>query len=415
MPELPDETSDEHPAVDAALPVESEEPANEPVGTGMFVLLAISIAALVGAGVYVAGQATKASDETAQAAERSNQILDDTDVDIGEFIDPSPSSIPLTDTTVAPVGTTEAPSTTEPDDGRTIAGDGNHPEVDIDPESIAIAFINRAPGDDYEKVGIVTFEGERIITQLRCSRIDLNADRGLCLTPPGDFVLSGHGLILDEKLVPTAKFDVNDPSRAVVSPDGSIVGWTGFTAGHSYANFGEFSTITQLIAVDRQLAVNLETDFKTEIDGEPNDTPERNFWGVTFVDNEIFYATMQNADGTWIVEGSLSTSKIVDRFDNASCPEVSPDGQTIVAKEQRADGFHLVAIDVATGTRRDLGETRPVDDQVEWLDDTSIVYAIANPDEGTAAQPAFDVYVLDTSPGGTPQLLVPFADSPVAK
>ena len=86
----------------------------------------------------------------------------------------------------------------------------------------------------------------------------------------------------------------------------------------------------------------------------------------------------------------------------------------IVAKEQRGEVFQLVLIDVATGDRRDLGETRSVDDQVEWVDDSTILYGLPNLEEGTDAQPVFDVWSLDVAAGSTPQLLIPFAESPAA-
>ena len=72
----------------------------------------------------------------------------------------------------------------------------------------------------------------------------------------------------------------------------------------------------------------------------------------------------------------------------------------------------LIAIDVATGARRDIGETRSVDDQVEWADDNNIIYALPNDAEGTEAQPVFDVWAVNVAPGSQPRLIIPFADSP---
>ena len=109
---------------------------------------------------------------------------------------------------------------------------------------------------------------------------------------------------------------------------------------------------------------------------------------------------------------SDSTLEVV--FENASCPEVSADGSQLVVKEQRGEMFQLVLIDIASGERRDLGETRSVDDQVEWLDSDTILYALPNAEEGTDAQPVFDIWAVDVTPGATPRLVVPFADSPAA-
>ena len=83
--------------------------------------------------------------------------------------------------------------------------------------------------------------------------------------------------------------------------------------------------------------------------------------------------------------------------------------------KERTEGdfFQLVAIDVATGSRRNLPEARSVEDQVEFLDNNTIIYGLPNESEGTEAQPAWDVWSLDLN-GGAPQLIIPFADSPAA-
>jgi hypothetical protein len=65
---------------------------------GMFVLAAIAVMLMVGAGVYLAGTSRRSSNETADAEQRSQEILDATDVDITEFTAPqttTPSTLPL--------------------------------------------------------------------------------------------------------------------------------------------------------------------------------------------------------------------------------------------------------------------------------------------------------------------------------
>ena len=242
----------------------------------------------------------------------------------------------------------------------------------------------------------------------------MNDVRGICLSGTAGLNGSGRALILDGSFTAVSRFGINTPSRAAASPDGAVVAWTGFAFGHTYLSPGEFSTTTQLVSVDREIAAGLESPFRTFRDGEPVLDESRNFWGVTFVDSDLFYATLGIEGETFIVEGRVSTSRMDVIHENASCPEVSPDGSTIVAKEQRGDSFQLVAIDVATGARRDLGETRSVDDQVEWADDDNVLYAVANPDEGTDAQPVFDIYALNIAPGSEPRLVLPFAESPAA-
>jgi hypothetical protein len=395
----------------------STPPQAETGGSGGFIWLMMAMLLVVTAGVYVFGSVMRASEEAAVAQEQAERTLKD--YDPNEFtseLEPS-ESIPLAD----PQTALESEPPAEPAEPAEPAGPaadgaeppiGPHPGVEIDPANIAMAFVSRVPGGDYGRVGYLDFDGERVQTQLECARVDLNVWRGVCLSASSGISGSGQGLITDPALVPTTTFGLTTPSRAAVSPSGSIVAWTGFTLGHSYLEPGEFATLTQLISIERRQAADLETSFSTyDADGLIRDA-DRNYWGVSFVDEDRFFATVGFDGETAIVEGRISTSRLDVVFENATCPEVSPDGSTVVAKEQRGDHFQLVAIDVATGSRRDLGERRSIDDQVEWLDEDTIVYAVPNPDEGTVAQPVFDIWVVDTEPGAEPRLVVPFADSP---
>jgi hypothetical protein len=52
-----------------------------------------------------------------------------------------------------------------------------------------------------------------------------------------------------------------------------------------------------------------------------------------------------------------------------------------------------------------LAETRDVDDQIEWLDDTTVLYGLA--DDDTPAEP--DTWQVPADGTGTPTVLVPRA------
>ncbi len=418
--DLNEPPSSQEPIADGTMPsgMEAVEPAESPgSGAGSFVFILIAALVLAGGVVYVLGASARADEETAVAEASARATIDE--FDPNEFTaELEPDELAMADEEPDPAATTAAPEV-EPEEDRvsttpTTSPDGIDVGDPIDPSDIALAFVSRIPGDEYETVGWIDNDGVRHSTGLACTRLDLNDFGGICLANDGGLGGSARGFILDAALEPQKSFGLNRPSRAAVSPDGSVVVWTGFTLGHSYLAEGEFATITQLISVERSLGANLESDFAT-FDGElRNENPDRNYWGVTFVDNDHFYATMGSEGTTSIVEGRISNSRIDVRFENASCPEISPDGSTIVAKEQRGDQFRLIAIDVATGDRRDLGETMMVDDQVEFLDGDTILYAKVNEAEGTAAQPVFDIWALDLAPGSTPRLVVPFADSPAA-
>jgi hypothetical protein len=56
-----------------------------------------------------------------------------------------------------------------------------------------------------------------------------------------------------------------------------------------------------------------------------------------------------------------------------------------------------------------LAETRSVDDQVEWLDDSRLLYALSRP--GSEATTS-DVWVVPADGTGSAQVLIPEASSP---
>jgi hypothetical protein len=66
-------------------------------------------------------------------------------------------------------------------------------------------------------------------------------------------------------------------------------------------------------------------------------------------------------------------------------------------------------LDMDGGADVELAETRSVDDQVAWLDDANVMYGL--PREGSARG---DVWIVPADGSGSPQLLIPDADSPSA-
>jgi hypothetical protein len=76
----------------------------------------------------------------------------------------------------------------------------------------------------------------------------------------------------------------------------------------------------------------------------------------------------------------------------------------------RARGdWRLAVLDLATGKETALAEDRSVDDQVEWLDDSRIMFGMAG--EGSKAAET-NVWVVAADGSGAPTLLIPNAWSP---
>jgi hypothetical protein len=91
---------------------------------------------------------------------------------------------------------------------------------------------------------------------------------------------------------------------------------------------------------------------------------------------------------------------------------VSPDGTRIAFKLKTGAGgadlptWQPAVLDLATLKDHPLAETRSVDDQIEWLDNSTVAYAV---DTGIGAP---SIYSAAADGAGTPALLVADADSP---
>jgi Tol biopolymer transport system component len=115
---------------------------------------------------------------------------------------------------------------------------------------------------------------------------------------------------------------------------------------------------------------------------------------------------------TWLVRGDLATRTVTTMRSDDECPSLSPDGTRLVYKKQlgqKRGQWRLVAMDLATGTETKLAETRSVDDQVEWLDDNHVMYAVL----GSCGDPYLeDVYSVPADGTGRPSVLIAHGSSP---
>jgi hypothetical protein len=75
----------------------------------------------------------------------------------------------------------------------------------------------------------------------------------------------------------------------------------------------------------------------------------------------------------------------------------------------RRTAWQLAVLDVAAGTRTLLERSaRGLDDQPEWLDDDTLLYGLARPDEPGVT----DVWAIDVEADAQPRLLIEQAWSP---
>jgi hypothetical protein len=276
-----------------------------------------------------------------------------------------------------------------------------------------ILFRSTAP-DSYGRVATVASgdgPGPRTVSGVSCTRVYAAAGSVICLRPDGP--LATYQLaVLDAHLGVVQTYPlVGVPNRARVSPSGHVLAWTVFVTGDSY-NGGKFSTRVGMINTVTGDTVDTLESFAVFVSGRPYHAVDLNFWGVTFVDDRIFYATMSTRGHRYLIAGDLAARTVRTLASNVECPSLSPDGTRIAFKSaiggSPARGWRLSVLDLATRRETRLAETRSVDDQAAWLGNDQVMYAVRR---GTRAA---DVWTVPASGAGRPQLLIPDAESPAA-
>jgi hypothetical protein len=260
---------------------------------------------------------------------------------------------------------------------------------------------------------------QRFVTPLACERVHYAAGRGICLEAKRGALTSYHAHLFDWQLRRLHSFALaGPPSRARLSADGRLAATTVFVSGHSYASPG-FTTRTSIIDVasGQHLVDDLE---KIDLlrDGQPFKAADFNFWGVTFTrDAQRYYATLQTGGKLFLVEGDIAARRMRVIHDDVECPSLSPDGTKIAFKRRIAGAekgrfvWRLHVLELASRRETALtAEARSVDDQVEWLGEREIAYALSDDSRGASA--ATDSWALAVDGASPPRLLARLAFSP---
>jgi hypothetical protein len=255
-------------------------------------------------------------------------------------------------------------------------------------------------------------ESKRVATGLTCERVAFAAGHGICLHANRGLLRTYSAMVLDASLKPGAAAKLEGkPSRTRVAPDGRVGATTVFVVGDSYG--AEFSTRTALMDLSGGDVIGDLEQFTTWRNGARIRAADFNFWGVTFArDGNTFYASLRTAGTTYLVRGELALRKVTVLHENVECPSLSPDERRIAFKKHvgpGGDGWRLAVLDLATMRERLIsGESRWIDDQVEWLDNRRVLYAV--PRRTTAT---FDVWVGSVDDDMPARIFLREAESPI--
>ena len=280
-----------------------------------------------------------------------------------------------------------------------------------------LMFRDTTLGPSYGSLSVVALDaldGPRLQTSRSCERVHFAAGQGMCLAADRGMVTIYRGEVFD------ASYQVHHtvrvpgiPSRTRVARDGRLAALTYFVGGDSYAAAG-FSTRTLLVdPTNGHVLANLE-DFTVTRDGARFKAVDFNFWGVTFASQPgTFYATLASGGKKYLIAGDLPTRTARVLRDEVECPSLAPDGRRIAFK-RRMPGIRLLwriyVLDLETGVETPTAEQRSVDDQIEWLDERTILYALPNAVQ--QARASTDIWAAAADGSGEARLVLRGAESP---
>jgi hypothetical protein len=279
-----------------------------------------------------------------------------------------------------------------------------------------VVYRSTALGPGYGRVAIASAADparDPLVTDLACERVYTVASHGLCLSASRGVFTRYEAIPFDAAFTARPPLTLEGtPSRTQVSRSGRRAASTVFVSGDSYAG-GAFSTRTTIFDLEAGVPLGDLEQFAVTKDGAPFKAADFNFWGVTFADDDRYYATLGSAGRIYLVEGSVSGRSMRVLREGIECPSLSPDGTRLAYKARTTERglltWRLHILELATLADTAIAETRSVDDQAAWFDDRHVMYALPRQEAGSGSS---DVWVTPADGTGAPRLLIEHATSP---
>ena len=263
------------------------------------------------------------------------------------------------------------------------------------PTSSFIAFRHTGVDAEYGTVALVPLDdpsGARRFTGITCDRVDATTAGASCLVTERGVLTTFAALALD----PAWQTGGLDAAARPAQPHPAVRrrlarGDHGLRERPLLHVRRASRPPPSIRDVDGESFGNLEK-FELAIDGRTVAPVDRNIWGVTFVDDQHVLRHRRHRRHDLPRPGRPGRAHPHHRRPgDVECPSLSPDGTRIAFKQagrpEGQPGWTPAVLDLATGERTVLaGETHNVDDQIEWLDDDTVLYGTA-PQRARPASP----------------------------